>query len=117
LKKGAALLAEKGPAVVLVSLGANGAYYHCAAGNGRLPAYDVKTIDTTGAGDAFLGAVLFRLRDKSRAELNAISTKELAGIVDFANAAGSLTTTRKGAIPALPTGEEIESCRKRIRKM
>jgi fructokinase len=111
LEKGASLLLEKGPAIVLVSLGAKGAYYRCAAGSGLLPAYDVKTIDTTGAGDAFLGAALFRLRDKSRAELKAISTEELADIVDFANAAGSLATAKKGAIPALPTAEEIAICR------
>jgi fructokinase len=109
--EGAVLLAEKGPAVVLVSLGPRGAYYYCAAGGGMLSAYEVKTIDTTGAGDSFLGSVLFRLRNKSLAELASISTDELADMVDFANAAGSLATTKKGAIPALPAMEEIESCR------
>jgi fructokinase len=116
LEKGAALLAEKRPAIVLVSLGAKGAYYRCVAGSRILPAYDVKTIDTTGAGDSFLSAILFKLQDKSRAELIAISTEEFADIVDFANAAGSLTTAKKGAIPALPTTEEIEDCRKTIQK-
>jgi fructokinase len=111
-EEGAILLAERGPSIVLVSLGPKGAYYLCAAGGGMLSAYDVKTIDTTGAGDSFLGAVLFRLRDKSLGELRSISTEELADIVDFANAAGSLATTKKGAIPALPTMEEIEACRK-----
>ncbi|MDR3122939.1 MAG: carbohydrate kinase [Treponema sp.] len=117
LEKGAALLAEQGPVITLVSLGVRGAYYRCADGSGILPAYDVNTIDTTGAGDSFLGAVLFWLRDKSRAELGAIPREELADIVDFANAAGSLATAKKGAIPALPTLEEIENCRKNIRKI
>ena len=111
VKKGAALLAEKGPAIVLVSLGPEGACFHCAGGSGALPAYDVHTIDTTGAGDAFLGAVHYRLRDKSRAALRVISRDELWDIVDFANAAGSLTTAQKGAIPALPSLAEIEKCR------
>ncbi|MDR1400615.1 MAG: carbohydrate kinase [Treponema sp.] len=110
-KKGAARLAEEGPAIVLVSRGAKGAYFRCAAGSGCRPAYDVKTVDTTGAGDSFLGAVLYRLRDKKHAELKAITQDELADIIDFANAAGSLTTTRKGAIPALPSAAEIEACR------
>ena len=117
LERGAALLAEQGPAVVLVSLGSKGAYYRCADGSGTPPAYDVKTIDTTGAGDSFLGAVLFRLRDKSRAELRAIAREELADIVDFANAAGSLATAKRGAIPALPAPEEIENCRKNVRRI
>jgi fructokinase len=112
MEKGAAVLAEKGPAVVLVSLGSKGAYFHCGSGSGMLPAYDVKTIDTTGAGDAFLGAILYRLREKTLRELKGISKDELADIVDFANAAGSLTTTKKGAIPALPDMAEICECRK-----
>ncbi|MDR2868856.1 MAG: carbohydrate kinase [Deferribacteraceae bacterium] len=112
LAKGADKLAVQGAAVVLVSLGADGAYYRCADGAGKLSTYDVKTIDTTGAGDAFLGAVLYQLKDKSRAQLEAITKGELAAIVDFANAAGSLTTTKKGAIPALPSLAEIVSCQK-----
>jgi fructokinase len=112
LEKGAVLLAEKGPGIVLVSLGAKGAFCFCADGSAILPAYDVKTIDTTGAGDAFLGAIHHRLRGKTKEQLRGISKEELADIVDFANAAGSLTTTKKGAIPAMPDMAEIESCRK-----
>jgi fructokinase len=115
LEKGAARLAEEGPAIVLVSQGAKGAYFRCSAGSGSSPAYDVKTVDTTGAGDSFLGAVLYRLRDKSRAELNTMVRDELADIIDFANAAGSLSTAKKGAIPALPCAAEIEVCRGRSR--
>jgi fructokinase len=114
-EKGSAALAEKGPAIVLVSLGARGAHFRCAAGTGARPAYDVKTIDTTGAGDSFLGAVHYRLRGKSREDLRNISRDELEDTVDFANAAGSLTTTRKGAIPALPTVAEIERCRRELK--
>jgi fructokinase len=99
----------------MVTLGAKGAWFRCAAGSGGLPAYDVETIDTTGAGDAFMGAALYRLGNKSLAELKAISPDELAGVIDFANAAGSLTTTKKGAIPALPGLSEIENCRKKLR--
>jgi fructokinase len=114
LAKGAALLARNGPSIVLVSLGAQGAYFRCTAGDGRRFTYDVKTVDTTGAGDAFLGAVLYRLRDKSLAELTAIRADELEDIVDFANAAGSLTTAQRGAIPALPTAAEIAACRTEV---
>jgi fructokinase len=112
LETGAALLAAKGPAIVLVSLGPRGAYFRCAAGSGTLPAYEVQTVDTTGAGDAFLGAVHYRLRSKSLEDLKCISKDELADIVDFANAAGSLTTAQKGAIPALPDMAGIQNCRK-----
>jgi fructokinase len=112
LEQGAARLKEKGPAIVLVSLGPKGAYFCSTQGKGLFPTYDVATIDTTGAGDAFLGAIHYRLRDKSRGELQSISQEELGDIIDFANAAGSLTTTRRGAIPALPNRSEIELCRR-----
>ncbi|MDR0877944.1 MAG: carbohydrate kinase [Treponema sp.] len=111
-EKGAALLAKEGPAIVLVSLGAKGAFCFCADGLARVSAYDVKTIDTTGAGDAFFGAVHYRLRGKTKEQVRSISKEELADIVDFANAAGSLTTTKKGAIPAMPDMAAIEQCRK-----
>jgi sugar/nucleoside kinase (ribokinase family) len=52
LEKGALLLAEKGPGIVLVSLGAKGAFCLCDDGFTILPTYNVKTIDTTGAGYA-----------------------------------------------------------------
>jgi fructokinase len=112
IEKGAAILAKKGPAIVLVSLGPKGAYYYCTAGSGQLPAYDVKVVDATGAEDAFLGAVLFRLQNKNIKDLEKIPLDELADIVDFANAAGSLTTAKRGAIPALPDMIEIEACRR-----
>jgi fructokinase len=117
LERGASLLAERGPAVVLVSLGPGGAFYFCRDGSARMPAYDVKTIDTTGAGDAFLGAVHWRLRGKTREQLRDISGEELADIVDFANAAGSLATTKRGAIPAMPALAEINACRDSIGKL
>ncbi|MDR0526283.1 MAG: carbohydrate kinase [Spirochaetaceae bacterium] len=109
IEAGAAELAAQGPAVVLVSLGREGAFFCCAAGSAHLKTYDVKTIDTTGAGDAFLGAILYKLKDKSRGQLESISKDELSAIVDFGNAAGSLTTAKRGAIPALPLKNEIET--------
>lgn len=110
LQKGAAMLSSFGPTLVLVSLGAKGAFYHSVSGHsGILPTYDVKTVDTTGAGDAFLAAILYCLRNKSVEDLVSVSDPELREIVAFANAAGSLTTMNKGAIPSLPAKESIQS--------
>lgn len=108
-ESGAQQLLKMGPSLVLVSLGAKGAYYRNRSCTGLLPTYDVKTIDTTGAGDAFVGAILWQLKERTPEELRSM---ELAEVVDFANAAGSLTTTRGGAIPALPTLQEIRDCRR-----
>ncbi|MFP7299911.1 carbohydrate kinase family protein [Neobacillus niacini] len=71
--------------------------------------YSVEPIDTTGAGDAFIGGFLYKLL-----ELNAnpdnienVLRDHHTSILQFANASGALTTTGKGAISALPTNEEV----------
>lgn len=108
--RGAEKLLSMGPSLVLVSLGERGAYYRNGAGEGYLPTYDVKTVDTTGAGDAFMGAIHYRLNGKSAAALKTMAQTALEEVVRFANAAGSLTTAKRGAIPAMPTIAEIEAC-------
>lgn len=108
--RGAEKLLSMGPSLVLVSLGERGAYYRNGAGGGYLPTYDVKTVDTTGAGDAFMGAIHYRLNGKSAAALKTMAQPALEEVVRFANAAGSLTTAKRGAIPAMPTIAEIEAC-------
>lgn len=60
---------------------------------------DVK--DTTGAGDSFIGAILYSLIETTE--------KDTTEILYFANAVGALTTTREGAITALPRFEEVEA--------
>lgn len=110
LARGSRALLEMGPSLVLVSLGNKGAYYRNAVCAGHLPTYRVATIDTNGAGDAFMGAVHFQLKGKTAASLKVLPESELVEIIRFANAAGSLTTTKNGAIPAMPTQEEILCC-------
>ncbi len=107
---GAKGLAAHGPVLVLISLGERGAFYFSQAGAAAIATYNVHTIDTTGAGDAFLGAVHYCLRNRSRQDLMRLTNEQLREIIVFANACGALTTTKKGAIPALPTREEVLSC-------
>ena len=110
LARGSQALLEMGPSLVLVSLGAKGAYYRNAVGAGHLPTYDVPTVDTTGAGDAFMGAIHYQLRGKDAEDLRTLPAFKLEEIVRFGNAAGSLTTTKGGAIPAMPSMVEIQNC-------
>lgn len=114
LNAGAAQLAAMGPKAVLVTLGAGGAFFFTPAGNGLLPAYGVETADTNGAGDAFVGALLARLSEYGENALYTMTKQDWIAAVDFANAAGSLTTMAKGAIPAMPGREEIERCMEEI---
>lgn len=109
IKRGSKQLLNQGPSIVLVSLGEKGAFYRNSAGYGLIPAFNVKAIDATGAGDAFLGAVRYSLCGSEKDNLATMPKERLKQIVAFANAAGGLTTTRRGAIPAMPSVEEIKS--------
>lgn len=65
---------------------------------------NVKTIDTTGAGDSFFGSCLDWILETG---LDNLTEQQLADMLLFANAAASIVTTRKGAIRSMPTREEV----------
>lgn len=105
LEEGSAILAAYGIRLVLVTLGANGAYYRLGEKTGHVPGVKVKVGDTNGAGDTFFGAALAQL---SRYEkLEDVTEEELKSVVAVSNKAAALTTSRHGAIPAMPSREEV----------
>ena len=107
LEEGTAKLAAYGIRLVLVTLGPDGAFYRLGDLTGRVPGVKVKVGDTNGAGDTFFGAALSQL---VRAEsIEALTDGELARILAFANKAAAITTSRHGAIPAMPTLEEMQA--------
>ncbi|MNU66654.1 2-dehydro-3-deoxygluconokinase [compost metagenome] len=107
LEEGAARLHEQyGTPVILVTLGERGCYFHSSDYSAFVPAYKVHTVDTTGAGDAFLGGFLNKLLEKG-GRLASLSEEDYVEMVRYGNAVGALATTKKGAIPAMPSQEEI----------
>ena len=105
LAEGSAMLAAKGIRLVLVTLGANGAYYRFGAHTGHIPGVKVKVGDTNGAGDTFFGATLAQLAKLEN--LDALTPEALETILTVSNRAAAITTSRHGAIPAMPTAEEV----------
>ncbi|WP_049895215.1 PfkB family carbohydrate kinase [Paenibacillus antibioticophila] len=91
---------------IVVTLAEKGCYYRLADTDGYVPGFRVKSIDTTGAGDAFLGCLLYRILD-SGVPLHLLEEQQIIGMLTFANAGGSIVTTRKGALQSMPTTEEI----------
>ena len=81
--------------------------------SGEVPAFRIDAIDTTAAGDAFVGALLTRLveRDITAGTLPAWLSDEAAIIdtVRHAAAGGALAATRHGAFAAMPTRDEIHT--------
>ena len=104
-EKGSARLAEKGIRLVLVTLGAHGAFYRFDGHTGHVPGVPCQVGDTNGSGDTFFGAALSQLVKLS--SLDQLTVPELRRILAFANKAASITTSRHGAIPAMPTLEEV----------
>lgn len=103
-------LTEKyGIKLVLITKAANGCYAYCNGKDYHSYAYDLKTIDTTGAGDSFLAGIIYSLLHSGK-DIESLSDNEINEMLDFANALGSLVTTKKGAIPAIPTIQEINRC-------
>ncbi|XP_020576957.1 probable fructokinase-1 [Phalaenopsis equestris] len=89
--------------LLLVTLGEKGCKYYTKDFRGTVNAFSVKQVDTTGAGDAFVGALLSKVvQDMSVLQ----DEKKLREVLRFANACGAITTTKKGAIPALPNLSE-----------
>jgi fructokinase len=83
---------------VIVSDGGNACRYSLWDQTGEIPAFKVAAIDTTGAGDAFVAAVVHQLCS---------GEQQAAQIIRYASAAGALTTLKPGAIDAQPTAAEV----------
>lgn len=96
--KAAKLLLDRGPQTVIVTLGANGALMVTKEMTQHIPPFKVNVVDTTAAGDAFIGGFASAL----------LQNKPLDEAVRNACACGALATTKVGAQPSLPTKEEVE---------
>ena len=102
---GTAALAEQGVKLIFVTLGPDGVFYRLGEKTGHVPGVRCTVGDTNGAGDTFFGAALSRL---CKEDLAALTPETLEPILAFANKAASITTSRHGAIPAMPTLAEVE---------
>jgi ribokinase len=91
-------LQERGARAVVITLGERGALALNAQGARRVPAFRVKAIDTTAAGDAFVGALATAYA----------AHRDLDAALREASAAGALAATRLGAQPSMPTRAELD---------
>jgi ribokinase len=96
--RAADVLLRRGVGTVIVTLGSKGALIATRAGKQVVPAFRVRAVDTTAAGDVFNGALAARLAEGAA----------LGEAVRFANAAGALSVTRHGAQPSIPRRSQIE---------
>jgi len=105
-KKAAEALLEKGVSVVAVTLGADGALVTTKEGSATVPGYKADMVDTTGAGDSFWGGFLHKLLESGKRP-EEVTLEEAAVFAKYGNAVASLCVEKRGAIPAMPSPEEI----------
>ncbi len=96
--KAADALQAKGVGTVLITLGSRGTYIATADTRKMVPAFKVKAVDTTAAGDVFNGSLAVALAEE----------KPLTEAIRFANAAAAISVTRLGAQPSAPKRPEID---------
>ncbi|KAK4489981.1 hypothetical protein RD792_000635 [Penstemon davidsonii] len=92
--------------LLIVTDGEKGCRYFTKSFKGRVGGFSVKTVDTTGAGDSFVGSLLVSIAKNPSIFQDEGKLKEA---LRFANACGALCTTQKGAIPALPIPADAQA--------
>ena len=85
--------------VVLITLGARGAWLSENGVGELIPGFTVKAVDTTDAGDTFNGALVTRW----------LEGRAIREAIRFAHAAAAISVTRAGAQPSVPTREEVDA--------
>ena len=105
-EEGSRILAEYGCGLVMVTLGSDGVFVRMGSHTATVPGFSVEVADTNGAGDTFLGAMLMQIAKGVDGSGDAWT--KLLSMVRYANKAASLTCSRHGAIPAMPTLAEME---------
>ncbi len=92
--------------LIIVTMGKQGCMYLSSEYAGIVDGFDVKVVDTTGAGDGFVAGLLYGVIKNTGTWL---VKSNMENICKFANAVGALTTTRRGAIPGLPTYQKVQT--------
>ena len=103
-----ALMAENSITLVVQTLGSKGARAYFNGNSFDVPGRKVKTVDATGAGDAFWGAFLSKLRILGVEKTSDLTEAIIREALEYGNVSGCICVQQKGAITSIPTREQIE---------
>lgn len=102
-------LHQIGAKAICITLGKDGTYLSTANFKEQIASVAIKPVDTTGAGDAFIGCLLKQIAEFENPNSIFKNKAELIQMIEKANISGAITATKYGAIAALPTQEQINS--------
>lgn len=106
LREGVKALHKLGTKVVAITLGAEGTLISNGNQDAVVSSIKIKQVDSTGAGDSFVGAVLKQVADLS--DMKNISFDKWKEIIAYANKVGAITCTNYGAIDSMPYAKDIK---------
>ncbi|WAJ71974.1 carbohydrate kinase family protein [Catenovulum adriaticum] len=110
LQMGCDLLHEQGVTVVTVTIGSKGCYLSTKEKKSIIPAYEIKPIDTTGAGDSFIGALLYQLAQKPTQDY-----QKIAEYIQFANKVSGLVCEHYGPMTGLSDYQTISNTERKLK--
>lgn len=97
-----------GAKIVAVTLGKEGTLISNGEESAIVGSIKIKSIDSTGAGDAFVGATLYKIAQIDNPKTLIENFEQIKDIIEFANKVGAIVCTKLGAIAALPTLKEVK---------
>jgi len=100
IDEAASVFIERTNAVFAITCGQEGTLLGVEGNTFLVPSISIEQVDTTGAGDAFVGALLFQLSKYSKNDIHAFGAKEWTGLFSNANKAGARTCEYMGAMGA-----------------
>ncbi|WP_453992843.1 aminoimidazole riboside kinase [Bacillus nitroreducens] len=106
IERGVEKLAQYNIPLLVITLGKDGVYAFYKGQSIFVEARKVKSVDTTGAGDAFVSGLLYQFSERAK-KLTDYSLEEIEEIATFASVSGALAVSQKGAMTALPTLEQV----------
>ena len=107
MHEGCGYFHDLGVKVVLVTLGGDGCLISHNGQQTIVPAYEINVVDTTGAGDSFIGALLFKMSQSDAGDN--FYQSQFPEFVAFAGKVSGLVCSKIGAMSALPTLAEVEA--------
>ena len=109
LEKAVACLHKQGAKMITITLGSEGTYVSTTKEQFQVPSIAIQAIDTTGAGDAFIGCLLYQFANEQDPGSLLVDRDKLTDLVTMANKAGAVTAQNFGAISSLPSIADLAS--------
>ncbi len=102
-------LHAQGAQIAVITAGERGAYFDAGDTSGWSAARNSNVVDTLGAGDAFMAGLLAQIGQSNATRDGLTKVVDWSRALEFANKCGALAVRKAGAIPALPTRDEVEA--------